>query len=219
MRRQLTLRPFPKIVDCRSGSKYNRSMVEVLEQVWQRLFTIDEYHRMADAGVFAPGERVELIRGVVRKMTPKGIRHVMAVSKLVSSFPVWLAARASFRAQDPVKEIKLHSEPEPDFSIYSDPDPYAGGGKRSSPLLIVEVADSSLDYDRKAKGSLYADMQVPEYWIINLVDNLLEVYRDPGVGQFRSKSVLEPGSKIVPLQWPDLEIEVSELIPPARPGS
>lgn len=148
-------------------------------------------------------------------MTPKGIRHVRAVSKLISSFPVWLAGRASFCVQDPVKETELHSEPEPDFSIYSDPDPYAYGSERSSPLLIIEVADSSLDYDRNLKASLYADMQVPEFWIINLVDNVLEVHRDPRVGQFQSRSVLKAGDTIVPLQWPDLEIEVGELIPPA----
>jgi Uma2 family endonuclease len=99
-------------------------------------------------------------------------------------------------------------------SIFSDPDPYAYGSERSSPLLVIEVADSSLDYDRNVKASLYADMQVPEYWIINLVENVLEVHREPGVGQFRSKSIPRAGDKIVPLQWHDLEIEVSELIPP-----
>jgi Uma2 family endonuclease len=190
-------------------------MVEVIEEVGQRRFTVEEYHRMADAGVFAPGERVELIRGIVRKMVPKGIRHVMAVSKLISSFPVWLAGRASFCAQDPVKKAELHSEPEPDFTIYSNPDPYAYGSDRSSLLQVIEVADSSLDYDRNVKTCLYADMRVPEYWLINLIDNVLEVYRDPSGGQFQSRQILEIGEKIVPLEWPDLEIEVSELIPPA----
>ncbi len=120
-----------------------------------------------------------------------------------------------------MKEARLHSEPEPDFSIYSNPDPYAYGSESSSPLLIIieiaiiEIADSLLEYDRTMKASLYADIQVPEYWIINLVENVLEVYRDPGVGQFQSRSVLKTGDKIKPLQWSDLEIEVGELIPPA----
>ena len=194
-------------------------MAEVLERVGQRRFTVEEYHRMGKAGVFTPDERIELIRGVIHKMTPKGIRHVMAVSKLVSLFPVRLAGRASFRVQDPLKKLESHSEPEPDFAISSGPDPYAYGSEHSSTLLVTEVADTSLDYDRTVKAPLYAEIGVPEYWIINLVDNVLEVYREPGEGVYQSRSIQQPGERIAPLSWPDLEIDVSELIPPAVKNS
>lgn len=190
-------------------------MAEVAENVGVRRFTIEEYHRMGKAGVFAPGERVELIRGVIRELTPKGRRHIVAVSRLVSLFPVRLAGRASFLVQDPLKKSGWHSEPEPDFVVTSNPDPDTYGTEQSPPLLVVEVSDTSLDYDRTVKVSLYAEGGVPEYWIINLVDNCLEVHRNPSAGIYQHKSVLQPGERIAPEAWPEIEIDVADLIPSA----
>lgn len=188
-------------------------MAEGMESVGLRRFTVDEYHRMGQAGVLEPGERVELIRGVIREMTPKGKRHVMAVRRLVSLFPVRLVGRAGFDVQDPLKVPGWHSEPEPDFLITSNPGPDAYGADDDRPLLVIEVADSSLEYDRSVKAPLYAEAGVPEYWIINLVDNVLEVYRQPSGQAYQTKEVLKPGSRITPEAWPDLEIDVDDLIP------
>ena len=188
-------------------------MVDVIESVGIRRFTVEEYHRMGQAAVFAPGERVELIRGVIREMKPKGKRHVKAVMRLVRLFPVSLAGRAGFVVQDPLKMPGWHSEPEPDLLIISNPNPDAYGEEGTNPLLIVEVAETSLHYDRTVKASLYAEAGVPEYWIVNLVDDVLEVYRQPSRQSYESKAILAPGSRITPQAWPDLEIEVADLIP------
>jgi Uma2 family endonuclease len=179
----------------------------------QRLFTVEEYHRMAEAGVFAPGERVELIRGVIREMSPKGRRHTRAVTKANRFFTLRLAGRAGTYVQEPLVKPGWDSEPEPDVVVASDPDPESFGTERTRALLVIEVADTSLDYDRQFKGGLYAEAEIPEYWIVNLVDDALEVYRHPVKGAYGSRQVLKPGMRVTPLAWPELEIEVSELIP------
>ncbi len=193
-------------------------MTRVIDNVGTRQFKIDEYHRMVEAGAFAPGERVELIRGAIREMTPKGRRHVIAVAKLDRIFQRLLADRASTYVQDPLAMKNWHSEPEPDVTVTSDPDVEAYGD--SSPQLVVEVADTSLEYDRTEKSLLYAEAGVPEYWILNLVDDVLEVHRDPRKGVYQTKFIHEQGSSIAPLAWPDLELEVSDLFPaPVEPAT
>jgi len=109
-----------------------------------RRFTVEEYHRMAEAGVFAPGEQVELIRGVVRKMTPKGGRHAIAVARAIKIFAVRLSGRAATFVQDPLLLRGWHSEPEPDLLVVSNPDPDAYETEQSTPLLVIEVAATSL---------------------------------------------------------------------------
>jgi Uma2 family endonuclease len=183
-----------------------------------RRFTPDEYHRLAEAGVLLPDERVELVRGVIRRMAPKGRRHVVAVQRAIQIFAVRLAGRATVSIQDPLVREHWHSEPEPDVVLFSNPDADAYGTPESDPLLVVEVADSSLDFDRTEKAKLYAEAGVPEYWIVNLVDDLLEVHREPEAGGYRSRQVLAQGDRIAPLHYPDLEIDPGELIPPGRPG-
>jgi Uma2 family endonuclease len=188
-------------------------MGDVMESVGMRRFTVEEYHRMGQAGVFAPGERLELIRGVIREKTPKGKRHIVAVAKVDRVFQLRLAGRAGVLVQNPLIRQDWHSEPEPDVLVASNPELEAYGTEHSSALLAIEVSDTSLQYDRTTKASLYAEAGVPEYWIINLVDDVLEVYRQPSGQSYQSKEILKPGSRITPQAWPDLEIDVSELIP------
>jgi Uma2 family endonuclease len=188
-------------------------MVEVIESERLRRFTVEEYHLMAEAGVFAPDERVELIRGVIREMTPKGRRHAVAVAKGIQVFAVELSGRATVFVQDPLMKKGLDSEPEPDILITSNPDPESYGTEQSSPLLVIEIADSSLKYDRLTKAALYAEAEIPEYWIVNLVGDVLEVFRQPKNGIYQSKIELQPGQHIAPQAWPDVEIDVARLIP------
>lgn len=188
-------------------------MVTAIDTLNLRRFTVDEYHCLGQAGVFAPEERVELIRGVIRKMSPKGKRHVIAVAKANRIFTVGLTGKASVLIQDPLIKQGWHSEPEPDLVLMSNPDLETYGTEDSSVLLVIEVADSSLDYDRTTKAPLYAEAGIPEYWIVNLAEDRVEIYRNPSQGRYRDTSVLEPGSRIAPLAWPDLRIDVSQLIP------
>jgi len=179
----------------------------------QRTFSIEEYHRMGEAGVFAPGERVELIWGVIREMSPKGRRHVQAVTMASHLLIPRLSGRAIVLIQDPVRFSGSRSEPEPDIVVCASADPRSAGSGDSQPLLVIEVADSSLRFDREDKARLYAASGVPEYWIVNLVDDVVEVLRNPDRDAYRVRSVLKPTETIHPLSFPDLELKVADLIP------
>lgn len=168
---------------------------------------------MGEAGVFGPRERVELIRGVIRKMSPKGRRHVIAVSKIVRTFAPLLAGRAMVYVQDPLVKKSLQSESEPDFWVTTNPDPLAYGTESAPAALAIEVSDSSLEYDRTVKASLYAEADIRDYWIVNLIDEVLEVLRDPQGDAFRSRTILKATDRVAPLAWPDLAVSVSDLLP------
>lgn len=185
----------------------------MLDAVGLRRFSVEEYHRMGEAGVFGPDERVELIRGVVRQKSPKGRRHVIAVSKATELFVLGVAGRARVYVQDPMTSESLDSEPEPDLCVMSNPDPKSYRTPEATPLLVIEVADSSLEYDRSTKLSLYADAEVPEYWIVNLIEDVVEVYRKPHHGRYESKQVLKGEESVQTLAWPELEVKAEDLLP------
>lgn len=186
-------------------------MAEVVEG--QRTFSLEEYHRMGEAGVFAPDERVELLRGVIRRMSPKGRRHVQAVTLVNNLLTPALKGRAIAQIQDPVPLRRVTSEPEPDVCVLSSADPRDAGSESVEPLLLIEIADTSLRLDREEKARIYADSGVADYWIINLVDDVLEVHRDPANGSYQAKLVLKATESIAPLAFPDFQISVRDLIP------
>ncbi len=186
-------------------------MARAAEAIDQRRFTVDEYHRMADSGIFKPNERVELIRGVVRRMSPKNYAHVVAATKVFKRLTTALAERAGVYSEAPLKLVGLDSEPEPDIVATSSPVLEDYG--QSEPLLVVEVSESSLAYDLSAKARLYAEAGVPEYWVVNLVDRELVVFRSPHEGAYRDRTTSQPGERITPEAWADIVIDVSELFP------
>ena len=186
-------------------------MVEVIEG--QRSFTVEQYHRMGEAGVFEPGERVELIRGVIREMSPKGRRHSIAVGLATQIFDRRLEGRASVQVQDALTIEDIRSEPEPDVVVNSSPNPRDVRTEKSKPLLVIEVSNSSLRFDRDQKARIYAKAGIADYWIVNLIDDELEVYRDPVDGAYATRLVLQATEIVSPLSFPDLEIAVSDLLP------
>jgi len=188
-------------------------MSRVLETVAQRRFTVGEYHRMAETGILSPDERVELIRGVIHQMSPKNRAHVVAANLVFGLFRDALRGRASVYKEDPLRVDGLSSEPEPDVMVCSNPDVAAFGTERMKPLLVIEVAESSLRYDLNEKATLYAEAEVPEYWVVNLVDRALEVFRDVKEGRYGQRFTLEPAARVAPTAWPELEIHVSSLFP------
>ena len=157
-------------------------MVEVVEG--QRSFTVEQYHRMGEAGVFGPEERVELIRGVIRETSPKGRRHSIAVGLATQIFDRRLEGRASVQVQDALTIEEIRSEPEPDVVVNSSPNPRDVRTEKSKPLLVIEVSDSSLRFDRDQKARIYAKAGIADYWIVNLIDDVLEVCRDPVDGSY-----------------------------------
>src|SRR5262249_17416938 len=137
-----------------------------------------EYGRLIEEQVFRPDERLELLGGELVVREPHGDLHTLAVELVNEALTAAFGAEWRIRVQLPVA-LDEESEPEPDLSVAAGRARERREPKPSRPVLVVEVADSSLAVDRAYKGSLYARAGVPDYWIVNLVDHTLEVYRDP----------------------------------------
>jgi len=181
---------------------------------------LEEYHRLIEIGFFAEDERVELIEGVLHSMSPRGPFHAEIVSRLVELYVILLRGRAKVRSQDSITIPLTGSEPEPDLALVA---PREGGYLDRHPLpeevfLVGEVADSSLREDRGIKLRMYAAAGIEEYWIINLVDDQVEVYCElatlaDGTATYRQQMVHRAGDIITPLHFPDCAIEVTSLLP------
>jgi Uma2 family endonuclease len=145
----------------------------------RRLLTVDEYHQMGEAGILTEDDRVELIEGELVAMAPIGSEHIAASNSLNRLLVLAVGDRGIVSVGNPVR-LNRHSEPQPDFSVLKPRDDYRKMLPRpEDTLLAVEVANTSLDYDRKVKLALYARSGIPEVWIVNLAANEVEVYRSP----------------------------------------
>ena len=166
-------------------------------QLEQRLLTVEEYHKMAEAGILSEDDRVELLNGQIIKMSPIGSKHAACVEKIGKFLDRLLIEKAMVRSQNPVV-IGRFSEPEPDIAIVSLRDDFYAE-RHPHPkdvFLIIEVADSSLETDRQAKLPIYAAAGIPEYWIVNLEERQLEVFQAPEEKTYRSKQLFYPGDSI-----------------------
>ena len=186
----------------------------------KRLFTRKEYHTMGKAGVFEHKERVELMEGEIISMSPVGSRHSACILLMTELFyeSGRLTGRAHIHSQNPVV-VSDTSEPEPDLMLLTyREDRYASEKPRPQDiLLLVEVADTSLDYDRNVKLPRYAQAGIPEVWIANLRDDRIEAHTEPTPQGYRSTRIYTLGDTISPTAFPDFQIAVSDIIP-ARPN-
>ena len=185
----------------------------------KRLFTRQEYHAMAEAGIFAPNERVELLQGEIIAMSPIGNRHAACVLWTTEALyeSGRLSGRARVQTQNPIG-VETDSEPQPDLMLLARRDDgYAFAHPRPQDvLLLIEIADSSLQYDREVKLPYYASLEIPETWIVNLQDDRVEAHAEPSPGGYRATRIYERGDSISPAAFPDVEIAVNDIIP-ARP--
>jgi Uma2 family endonuclease len=181
----------------------------------RRLFTVDEYHRMADAGIFTEDDRVELIGGEIVRMSPIGPRHAGTVMKLVRLLIERLGRQADIAPQNPAILDDL-SEPQPDICVMRPrPDSYTSAHPRPDDiLLVIEVSDSSLAFDRETKAPRYALAGVPELWIVNLIDDRLEVYREPGRAGYEDARFVWRGQEISPFAFREVTLTADEILPP-----
>jgi hypothetical protein len=170
-------------------------------QLIRHRFTADEYHRMAEAGVLRDDDRVELIEGEVVEMTPIGPRHGAVVDRLTHALVRGCGDRAIVRVQGSIR-LGLHSEPQPDIVL---PGP-------ESVLLVIEVAETSLPYDREVKLRLYARASVPEVWLVDLVRNQVEVHSEPTPEGYRRGVTLGAGDRLVPMALPDVSLSPADLL-------
>jgi len=183
-------------------------------------FTIEEYHRLTELGFFAAGDRLELIRGEIVNMAAKGTAHTTCCSNLLEELALLLVGKAKLRCQDPITLPNHHSEPEPDFTIVQKkPDNYLLAHPLPAEiLLIVEISDSTLKYDREIKLPLYAEAGITNYWLFNLVDNHLEAYSQPlqelnGNFTYRLKEIFLPNQQIALPNFSDLLLDLSKVFP------
>lgn len=175
-------------------------------------WTRKEYERAAYAGAFGD-RRVELIDGVVYDMAPQHSPHAAGVQKarraLEAAFPI---SRYDIRTQMPLA-LSRFSMPEPDLAVVpGEPDDYVKSHPKTAEL-VLEVADSSQYHDRVRKVEIYARAGLRDYWISNLAQDVLEVYRDPFRGNYRTRLTLHRGERIAPLAAPEVAIVVDDLLP------
>jgi len=181
-------------------------------EVPRRLFTVEEYHRMAEAGVLGADERVELIEGEVIRMAPIGPRHAGCVINATRLFITRLGERAVVSPQNPVV-IRPRSEPQPDLLLLR---PRAVSYSRELPaaedvLLAVEVADTTVRFDRLVKARLYARAGIQEFWLCLAMDGAIEVCRAPAADGYTSVALYGPGQMVSPLAFPDVSFGVTEF--------
>jgi Uma2 family endonuclease len=179
----------------------------------KKLFTVDDYYRMAETGIIGPEERVELIQGEIVKMSPIGDRHAACVIRANRLFTGLLQGKATIGSHTPA-QLTDYSEPEPDLVILKlrADDYFAKKVHAEDVLLLVEVSDSTLRYDRDTKVPLYAAAGIPEVWVEDLTGNELLVFREPAGTAYRTCVVLRPGDSISPLAFPEVRLQVAELI-------
>ena len=181
-------------------------------QLPRRRFTTAEYHKIGEAGVLSEDDRVELIDGEILEMSPIGSKHAACVDRLNHVFARNAGNRAIVRVQSPV-QLGEYSEPQPDLAILRPrPDFYAPAHPGPEDvLLLVEVADTSLEYD-KEKLLLYARSGVPEVWLADLKRDMLIMHRDPSPTGYETVQVLRRGDTVSPSAFPDLEIAIADIL-------
>lgn len=186
-------------------------MVAVFPQ--KHLTDIAEWHRMGEAGIFPPEARLELIEGEILHMAPIGFNHAGHVARLIHALTLRVQGRAIVNSQNPVQLGDL-SEPEPDFLLLKpDPDFYTTRHpKAADVLLLIEVSDSTLRFDREQKRRLYATHQIPEYWIVNLIDNCLEIYRQPDDGDYQEQTTLAKADTVSLVALPEIQVRVADIL-------
>jgi Uma2 family endonuclease len=185
----------------------------------RKCWTRAEYDRLIEVGVFRPDDAVELLGGELIVSEPQSSAHYTAIGLVEDALraafgPSWLV-----RSQGPIA-LDMESEPEPDVAVVAGSRRDYGRSHPARPVLIVEIAESSLRVDREYKGSLYARSGLLDYWVLNLINRVLEVYREPIADpvapfgwRYASRSVVGPHASIAPLASPDALIRIAEMLP------
>jgi Uma2 family endonuclease len=181
--------------------------------------SVDDYHRMGEAGIFHEDDRVELLDGDLYQMTPIGDDHIGSVNAVNYLFVRQLGDRAIVSPQNPIR-LTDYSEPQPDIALLRPRSDFYGRAKAvpDDVLLLIEIARTSLDYDRLTKLPRYAAAGIVELWIVNLVDDRVEVYRGPGQDGYATCTIHYRGDVIMPASFPDVTIRVDTILGPERPA-
>jgi Uma2 family endonuclease len=191
------------------------NLSSTVEPMAVKSWTVSDYHRMSEMGILAPDERTELINGQIVLMASKGTPHVTSLHLLANALRDHLGNAAVVRTQDPI-QLDDWSEPEPDLIIargtvldYADRHPGP-----SNIELVVEVADSTLKRDCEIKDKVYAQAGIADYWVLDLKNRQLHVFRNPTPTDYTSHLILTAPNEIAPLSFPSLSLSLSAILPP-----
>lgn len=185
-------------------------MADVLTR---RRFTVEEYYRMGEVGILREGERMELIEGEITMMTPIGPPHAAAVDRLTRLWVSRLGDRVIVRVQNPVR-LGLVSELQPDLALLRPRPDFYGRSHPEAPdvFLVIEVADTTAETDRRVKIPLYVKAGIREAWLLDLTAHRVEVYRQPTPDGYREALTLHRGLPLAPGAFPDLVLTVDDLL-------
>jgi len=179
----------------------------------RRLFTAEEYHRLGEAGILHEDDRVELVDGDIVEISPIGTRHAACVDRLNVLLRRHFGDRAILRVQGPVR-LNPYSEPQPDITVLKPrADFYAGAHPQSDDILLaIEVADTSVRYDREVKGPLYARSGIVEFWLVDLLHETVEVFRQPQADTYGFSRVSKRGERLSIATLPDAVLSVDDVL-------
>ncbi|MGH3089445.1 MAG: Uma2 family endonuclease [Rubrobacteraceae bacterium] len=180
-------------------------------------FTVEEYKKMGEAGVFSEDDRVELIDGEVVEMAAIGDRHIECVMRLTRLLSRWAFDTGDdnvfVSVQNPLA-LGEYGYPQPDLALVRRIGNRSGAPMPEEILLVVEVADTSLAYDRGRKFPLYAEAGIPESWLVDLKSDAVEVHSEPGSGIYSKVSRVKRGERTASATLPELAFEAAEILPP-----
>ena len=182
-------------------------------QLEKRLFTVDEYHKMAEAGILTEDDRVELLGGEIILMSPIGEHHAGVVNRLNALLNRLLSDSAIVAIQNPVR-LTDDSEPEPDVAVLRFRDDYYAGSIPTSPdiIFLIEVSDTTDTLDRSVKVPRYAQAGIEEVWIANLQDRLVEVYSSPTAGVYKEVRRAQLGESLPLAGFPGVVVRVEDVL-------
>jgi Uma2 family endonuclease len=176
-------------------------------------FTVQQYHLMHEAGVFTVGDRYELINGEIREMSPIGIKHAACVAKTARLFQIKLGDRAFIWTQNPII-LRNYSEPQPDLAILKWRDDFYASALPTPEdiLLIIEVADSTIAYDREVKMPLYDVNGIPEMWLFDVNQQSIEGYTQPSSSGYKRMQRYEQGDTLAMNAFPEFNFNWEDLL-------
>ncbi|NES03750.1 MAG: Uma2 family endonuclease [Okeania sp. SIO2F4] len=178
------------------------------------LWTVAEYHQMIDCGILTPESRVELLEGRIIKMNPQRAPHAATTQRTSDYLKSQLSQQAHIRMQLPV--TLSNSEPEPDIAVVHI-DSKAYGDRHPSLqeiFFLIEISDTTLRIDRQEKALIYAGANIPEYWVLDVVQRQAYIYRHPTPGGYQSETILSDNEIINPLNFPSVSLSLAEMFLP-----
>ncbi|WP_299487773.1 Uma2 family endonuclease [Acaryochloris sp. IP29b_bin.137] len=181
-------------------------------QILRKKFTVGQYHQMIESGILTDRDHVELIQGEIIEMSPVGRHHAACVDRLNELLVLKLFQKALIRVQSPIL-LSDHSEPQPDVSILQRREDFydAGHPKPDDIFALVEVSDSTIEFDRDVKIPMYAQEHIPEVWLVNLNDTQVKRYCQPITTTYQQLQIFNLGEMLSFQAFPDVPIEINQI--------